>query len=72
MSKYLELNDGRRMPTVGLGTYQGNLDWSVSKTVAVYIVLLACLDDWVIVSVTVGSSGQSGHGPFTVLGGLLP
>jgi len=22
MSQYLELNDGRRMPTVGLGTFQ--------------------------------------------------
>jgi len=29
MSQYVDLNDGRRMPTVGLGTFQGNYDFQV-------------------------------------------
>lgn len=33
MSQYRELNDGQRMPVVGLGTFQGNYDYSINKSV---------------------------------------
>lgn len=32
MSQYRELNDGQRMPIVGLGTFQGNYDYTISKS----------------------------------------
>jgi len=33
MAQYFELNDGQRMPSVGLGTFQGNYDYFVSSIV---------------------------------------
>jgi len=37
--QYRELNDGRRMPAVGLGTFQGNYDYTVCRTVLVSLFL---------------------------------
>jgi len=31
MAQYFDLNDGQRMPSVGLGTFQGNYDYFVSS-----------------------------------------